>query len=163
MPDIFLTDKDKNVLEGKIETKANKSDIKTKFSADDINAGILSVLHGGTGADNAEDALKNLGALAVETGTYTGTHVSGDKSPKTVTLTFTKKPAVVFITTIVDNEEFNSDGSTVIIVKDALYGCSLGGAFHKLTWANNSVTFETTVDHREGNVVGLTYQYIAIL
>lgn len=162
MPDIFLTDKDKRELEAKLGTKADKSEIKTKFSADDINAGKLLIKHGGTGADNAEDALKNLGALAVEFGTYEGTHASGTSSGS-VTLTFSRKPAVVFITPSVSSA---TDRSTFIFTKDAPNGsgCSNNDTYHHgLTWNGNSVTIGTTDDDRKPNCAGVTYQYTAVL
>lgn len=58
MADVFLTDKDKRELEGKIGTKADKSH---QHSAEDIGGGIIEIEHGGTGANTAEEALQNLG------------------------------------------------------------------------------------------------------
>lgn len=56
---------------------------------------ILGIEDGGTGASTAEEALKNLGACRVYTGTYTGTGVGGKDNPTSIQFPFA--PALVVI------------------------------------------------------------------
>lgn len=57
----FLTNEDLERLLALLGGKANKSDIITQFPASAIISGCLPIKHGGTEANNAEQARKNLG------------------------------------------------------------------------------------------------------
>lgn len=59
----------------------------------------VAIATGGTGATNAADALKNLGALRVEFGNYTGTNSSSTKK-----LSFNFKPQVVIVSSNLGQE-----------------------------------------------------------
>ena len=169
MAKFFLTNEDRAALEALIA--ANKLVIPLKVSG------------GGTGATTAEQALKNLGAVRVETGSYKGTGTNGVDNPNSLTFDFAPKIVIVFSASYkayagdvnylkgyysVDKQEFLYGGSGFSVFYDTAAIAPTTYAFNgnTLTW-HNSFTHATEANWIKGyamqmNASGATYHYIAI-
>ena len=187
MPDIFLTDKDKNELEAKIETKEPRISYPVK------------VTDGGTGAKTVEEALANLGILKlveeikalingrtlIETGSYTGTGQTSNKRLGYVQINFSAAPLMVIVHTQEESDQSSShnsrcDSAIGIFIKGAPYGTIIGNygtgtdtgdnkaKFSQvpLTWGDTFVKWTTSSDAAkcmEQLDANIEYRYAGIL
>lgn len=169
MAKTFLTNEDRAALEAMIA--AGKLVLPLKVS------------EGGTGATNATEALKNLGAVRVATGSYTGTGTNGVDNPNSLTFDFAPKIVIVFKSSYNTfagelnylngyysdaKQEFFYGGSRFSVFKDTAAIASTTYAFNgnTLTWYN-SFTHATEANWSKGyamqmNSTGVEYHYIAI-
>lgn len=153
-------------------------------SAADLD-GVLPVEKGGTGADNAADALVNLGigtTARIEQGSYVGTGTYGANSPNSLTFSF--EPKFIYISgssNLVDGLQAIIGSNEIKFVSGnslARYSTMAGttGNFSPcfvsipVSWNENSVSWYyagtggqmDSSTESQMNMSGVTYHYVAI-
>lgn len=102
-----------------------------KHSADDIGSGVIDILHGGTGATTASEALANLGGIRAE---YT--YVLWDYYASEASVTFNITPTILFIHTSGGKGGYIGIGNCFCSIYD---DTSMGHIFRQ----GNTVTLST--------------------
>ena len=117
-----------------------------------IKNGAIPIEVGGTGANNVNDALANLGGAKIATGSYVGT------DSLDVDLTFDFKPKLL----IISGKGMNLVYGTICLP----YGSreNKGSIFHfeNIAWHENSVSWYADLAFCAANMSGDTYHYVAI-
>lgn len=147
---------------------AKKEAYKGEYSVIETDEGIeikpLGVEFGGTGANNKEDALKNLGAPNVFSDTYKGAGGYGADNSNSITFPFI--PKIVFIQDTVDATNFaifhyGLQVGTIFYFSNCSYSVNAYLTWNgtKLSWHINDTYGK---DELQLNLSGRTYSYVAI-
>lgn len=123
-----------------------------KHDASDINSGVLSVEHGGTGSASLDDFLNKLNTVKVHSGTYVGNDKYGSSNRNSIVLPFAAKFVLIY----------SPNGGALLFVYNAPYGINIIETnrnmsayweINKLSWYND---YSANV---QMNVSGVTYGY----
>ena len=134
--------------------------LRTEFNAD--NAKIDAALKANADAASAAAlAAVSKGNCQIVFGTYTGTGTAGSGNPNT--LTFAKKPLIIFIAPATRIGSTNIQ-TMLLQGADWSYSEAYNQSHFTVSWSDNSVSwYHYSEDSFQLNKSGLTYLYIALL
>lgn len=154
-----------NGTELTLKATVDDTDLGSFLLTGSFDSAILPVSKGGTGVTSLSALATAMGALQIETGSYTGTGtVGGSSSSPAVTLTFSKEPKFVII-----YNSASSDWSEIALIPyttEANADLCLGTISWNYNWTSTkSVSWYASTSYSDAfrayNISGVRYKYIA--